>query len=291
MQNMISYLIYNKYYNNSKSKLLYDRIFDVGKDMGISFIMLDNSEANIKLSNNKLQEVDFVLFWDKDVKLARELEKLHYKVFNNSAAIEICDDKSKTFLFLKNTNIKIPKTIVSPLIYYGSIEEDDEFINNAISIIKFPMIVKECYGSYGMQVYKVDNIDDLKKLIKVLGTKPFIIQEFIKTSYGRDIRVEVVGGNVVASVLRENKNNDFRANITNGAIAEKVIINKDQEKMALDACKYLGLDFGGIDILFGENDEPIFCEANSNAYPLNVSNVTGIDIIKEILIYIKNKCK
>lgn len=37
-----------------------------------------------------------------------------------------------------------------------------------------------------------------------------------------------------------------------------------QQDMALNVCRTLGLDFAGVDLMFGENDEPIFCEVNSN---------------------------
>lgn len=288
---MTAYFIYNKYYISEKTNILYESIINEANKLAINMIMLSNSEAHIKLVNNDLKKVDFVLFWDKDIKLARELEKLSYKVFNNSKAIELCDDKSKTYMALKGFGIKMPKTIVSPLLYYGSMEEDNIFIDNAINIIGFPMIVKECFGSYGMQVYIVNNRFELIKKIKEIGIKPFILQEFINTSYGRDIRAEVVGDKVVAAVRRRNLKNDFRANITNGAVGEKIDLTHEQEKMAIDVCKFLNLDFGGIDILYGEGDIPIFCEANSNAYPLNVANITGVNIVKEILLYIKNDIK
>ena len=55
-----------------------------------------------------------------------------------------------------------------------------------------PFIVKEAYGSFGEQVYLIHTENDLLKTIHDLGHKPFIIQEFIEHSKGRDIRVNVV---------------------------------------------------------------------------------------------------
>ena len=48
---------------------------------------------------------------------------------------------------------------------------------------------------------------------------------------------------------------------------------KEQEKLAIKTCQVLGLDFAGVDILFGENDEPIVCEVNSNAHFKNITDV------------------
>ncbi|MBQ9938736.1 MAG: hypothetical protein IJO96_04310, partial [Oscillospiraceae bacterium] len=50
----------------------------------------------------------------------------------------------------------------------------------------------------------------------------------------------------------------------------------------------LGLDFGGVDILFGENG-PIVCEVNSNAHMKNIRDVTGIDVAEHIAAHIANE--
>ena len=250
---------------------------------------VSNSLALQMIFDNKFNNYDFILFWDKDIKLAKLLEDKGHIVINSSRAISLCDDKSKTYISLLNHNIKQPLTIISPMIYYGAIDSDMSFIDFSIEKLGFPMVVKECFGSFGEQVYLANNKDDLLSLIKKIGTKPFILQEFIKTSFGKDLRIEIIGGEVVATVFRQNENNDFRANITNGAKASKYNPNLKQIDMAINVCKILGLDFAGVDILFGENDEPILCEVNSNAYPLNVQKITGVNIVKKTLEHIKKK--
>ena len=281
--------IYNKFLVTDKFKSLEDNFFNEGKSIDINLEFVSNSLALQMIFDNKFVKYDFILFWDKDVKLAKLLEDRGHIVINSSKSISLCDDKSKTYISLLNHNIKQPLTILSPLIYYGTVDSDLDYIKFSIEKLGFPMIVKECFGSFGEQVYLASNKDDLISLIKKIGTKPFILQEFIKTSYGKDIRIEVIGDEVVATVFRQNENNDFRANITNGATASEYIPNSLQIDMALNVCKILGLDFAGVDILFGENDEPILCEVNSSAYPLNVQKITGVNIVKKTLEYIKKK--
>src|SRR5690625_6941408 len=46
---------------------------------------------------------------------------------------------------------------------------------------------------------------------------------------------------------------------------------------SIEATKSLGLDFAGVDLLFGKNSERIICEVNSNAHIRNLLNCTGID--------------
>lgn len=286
---MKGYFIYNKFLNTEKFGLLRKAFSDEANLIGMDLAFMDNSKSIQMIYSNNLDKRDFVLFWDKDIKLARILEDEGYLVINSSKAIEVCDDKSKTYINLYNTGIRQPLTIIAPLIFYGTIDTDSDFLDFSVSKLGFPMIIKECFGSFGEQVYLVNNKDELIKQVKKIGTKPFVLQEFIKTSFGRDVRIEVIGNEVVASVYRENKNNDFRANITNGAIARVYMPSDKQVEMALKVCATLNLDFAGVDILFGDDDEPILCEVNSNAYPLNVQSITGVNIINKTLMYIKNK--
>ena len=89
-------------------------------------------------------------------------------------------------------------------------------------------------------------------------------------------------------MLRTNEN-DFRANITNGGSMQPYTPTKEQADMAIQVCDALKLDFAGVDILFGEKDEPILCEVNSNAHFKNLYDCTGVNTAEEILKYIKEK--
>ena len=62
---------------------------------------------------------------------------------------------------------------------------------------------------------------------------------------------------------------------------------KEQEKLALAAVKGLGLDFAGVDILFGKDNEPILCEVNSNAQFRALLGATGIDITDALFEHIR----
>ena len=97
----------------------------------------------------------------------------------------------------------------------------------------------------------------------------------------------MVGDKVIAAMLRENAN-DFRANITNGGTATDYTdkVSSAWKQMALDACRVLGLDFAGVDILFGPDDEPVLCEVNSNAHFKNLYDCTGINAAEAIMEHI-----
>ena len=69
----------------------------------------------------------------------------------------------------------------------------------------------------------------------------------------------------------------------------KTDITPDIENAAIKAAEAIGLDFAGVDILFG-NDGPIVCEVNSNPHFKSSLECTGIDMSEEIMDYIM-RCK
>ncbi len=229
---------------------------------------------------------DAVIFWDKDVLLARHFESRGERVFNSSKAIELCDNKAHMMNFLANSDIRVPRTIVAPKIFEGG-SLAEEWARVVIGILGEEVVLKEAYGSFGMQVYRVRGAEDLYKKISILGMRPSIVQEYIASSRGRDIRVNIVGDEVVGAVLREN-DSDFRANISLGGRAKPIELSDKQRDLALRAHRLLGLDFSGVDLLFGENDEPILCEVNSNVNFLSFEQASGIDFAGRIIDHISD---
>ncbi len=119
-----------------------------------------------------------------------------------------------------------------------------------------------------------------------IGAKPMLFQEFIHSSKGKDLRLQVVGSQVVAAMYRYSDNGDFRANITGGGKMKPYEPTQKQIDLAVESCKILGLDFAGVDILFGKDNEPIVCEVNSNAHFKNIYDCTGVNVADSILAYI-----
>ncbi len=113
-----------------------------------------------------------------------------------------------------------------------------------------------------------------------------LFQEFIQNSKGKDLRLQVVGNQVVAAMYRYSENGDFRANISNGGRMRSYEPSQKQMDLAIQCCKILGLDFAGVDILFGKNQESIVCEVNSNAHFKNIYDCTGINVADSIMEYI-----
>ena len=282
---MLGWLIVNGFLGSNKFNELYNYLQNSANEYGISLQIKSNDDLVGELSSGFEKLPDFAIFWDKDVYLAKRLEESGVRLFNSASAVEICDNKILTALTL-NDKVKTPKTIIAPKTFEGVNYSDKTFLKNATKELGFPLIIKEAFGSFGHQVYLANDYQSAEKIVDRLGHKDFLMQEFISSSYGKDVRVNVVGGKVVCAMLRYNEN-DFRSNISSGGKMKKITLNSKQEELAVKVCSIIGLDFAGVDILFGENDQPILCEVNSNPHFKSSLECTGVDMSKEIIKYIK----
>lgn len=268
-------LLVNHFLNGEKFNELHSHLVKSAKKQNINLVI----KTNLELAAAKVN-TDFVLLWDKDINLARRIEKGGVPVFNSSSSVAVCDDKARTYIELSGI-VPQPKTLVAPKTYFDV--DMSEFVDNVIACLGLPLVFKECFGSFGEQVYLCKTREDVMSHITA---KPFILQEFISDSAGSDTRIEIVGGKFVSAVKRNNPA-DFRSNVTNGGTMTPVVPNNKMIETALKACEVLGLTFGGVDIL----DNGMVCEVNSNAHIINIMNATGIDIAPVIFDEITEQLK
>lgn len=234
------------------------------------------------------EKPDFVIFWDKDIRLGRHLEALGFKLFNRPQTIEICDDKTLMHQVLAEYGIRTPKTIIAPMVYEGLWKEDENYCEYLEDELSYPMVVKEAFGSFGAQVYMVNNREELKAKRSELKHRPHLYQELVRSSFGRDVRLQVVGDRVVAGMLRTS-DKDFRANITAGGTMRRYEPSPEFTEFAVQCSRLVGAFFSGVDILFGKNGEPILCEINSNAHMRNIFECTGVDVTESIIRLVKSE--
>ncbi len=149
-------------------------------------------------------------------------------------------------------------------------------------------MIKTLSGSLGKGVFLMDNrkqLEDLSRMIELANPNMnIIVQEMIRDSRGKDLRVFVVGGRVVGCMMRKAKEDDFRANYSAGGTVESFPISPMIEWIALEAAKILGLDIAGVDLLF-DGDSFKICEVNSSPMFKGLESCTEVNIPKEIFEY------
>ena len=283
---MKAWLVVNSFMDNQKFINLYELLSVAFRKQNVSLEIKTASDISLEVGERIQNKPDFALFWDKDIYLAERLEKEGVRLFNSAKAVLLCDNKILMYQELVGKGIRIPRTFIAPKTFEGLNYSKRDFLNNVIKVIGFPIVVKEAYGSFGEQVYLANDKKSLNDIINQIGYKDFLMQEFIASSKGRDIRINVVGDKAVVSMLRQN-DNDFRSNISSGGHGEKYEPNKEYLELAVKAAQALGLDFAGVDVLFGE-DGPIICEVNSNPQFASTLKATGINLADYIARYIMN---
>ena len=115
-----------------------------------------------------------------------------------------------------------------------------------------------------------------------------MLQQFIAASCGTDRRLYVVGDRVVAAMTRHN-DADFRANVGAGGSGTAYTPTAEEEALAFRCCEILGCGIAGVDLLYGDDGNPLVCEVNSSAQTKELIACTGIDVNAAIVAFVKQK--
>ncbi|MDD3213264.1 MAG: RimK family alpha-L-glutamate ligase [Eubacteriales bacterium] len=283
-------MVVNAFLHTTKFNELYYLLLHSAQACGMELSVHTNAElcAVVDTPEFRLETYDFVLFWDKDVALAAQLEQRGMRVYNSSESIRKCDDKALTYLMLKRAGLPMPRTVLAPKTFPAIGYTDTAFVDEVAKQLGFPLVLKECFGSFGQQVYLIQDLEQLREKVLSLAGTPMLFQKLIQESYGRDIRINVVGERVVASILRKSTTEDFRSNLTLGGSMENYQPTAEEAELALHAVRELGLTFAGVDILFGKNG-PLLCEVNSNAHFKTTLSCTGVNMADELFLEIAKR--
>lgn len=286
MQQNKGYIIINGFLREEKFFSLYSALKQSADKAGLQLELKTNIELMCDIASGKTVANEtlppFAIFWDKDVRLAKTLEAAGMKLFNSASAIELCDDKSLTHIALMN-RVPQPKTVLIPLTFPRVGYTDCTFLEKIADYLGFPLVIKQCFGSFGAGVYLAGNMDEAKAALMKTAGGAAIAQQYIASSFARDIRAYVVGDKVAAAMLRHNESGDFRANVAQGGKADAYMLSEAQAALAVKTAQLLGCTFAGVDLLFGENGEMTVCEVNSNAHFAGISAATGVNIADKII--------
>lgn len=286
MQQNKGYIIINGFLREEKFFSLYSALKQSADKAGLQLELKTNIELMCDIASGKTVANEtlppFAIFWDKDVRLAKTLEAAGMKLFNSASAIELCDDKSLTHIALMN-RVPQPKTVLIPLTFPRVGYTDCTFLEKIADYLGFPFVIKQCFGSFGAGVYLAGNMEEAKAALMKTAGGTAIAQQYIASSFARDIRAYVVGDKVAAAMLRHNESGDFRANVAQGGKADAYALSEAQAALAVKTAQILGCTFAGVDLLFGENGEMTVCEVNSNAHFAGISAATGVNIADKII--------
>jgi ribosomal protein S6--L-glutamate ligase len=210
----------------------------------------------------------------------RQLEMMGFFVVNDSLAISRSRDKLRSLQLLTKKGIGLPVT------GFAHSAEDTADLMQLVG--GSPVVIKLLEGTQGMGVVLADSPAAAESVINAFaGLKVnILVQEFIKEAEGCDIRCFVIGGKVVASMLRRAKPGEFRSNLHCGGTGSAIKITPEERSVAIRAAKIMGLNVAGVDLLRSHHG-PVVLEVNSSPGLRGIETTTGVNIAEKIIEYIE----
>ena len=155
----------------------------------------------------------------------------------------------------------------------------------------FPKIIKPTVGSWGRMVSKINDMDSAEGIIDGREAmypihQVHFLEEFVERP-PRDIRVIVIGDNVAAAIYRNSGDGNWKTNTHLGGSAETCEITNELEDICIKAKDAVNGDIVGIDLMESNDKGMVVHEINNTTEFRNVVRVTGVDIPKLMLEYVK----
>ncbi len=211
----------------------------------------------------------------------RQFQAMGVYVTDTAYSLELCRDKLRCLQYLMRSEVPFPTT------GFVHTKSDYKKIINAVG--GCPLVIKLNEGTEGVGVFLAE---DEKAAQNFLGTfkqfdVPVMTQEFVKESAGTDIRVVVVGDEVIGALQRESQDGDFRANISLGATTVPVELTQAEKDLVLKSMQALKLNMAGVDLMRTKNG-PLILEINSAqdfAKEYDAEAILGIDLAGMMIDY------
>ncbi len=203
-------------------------------------------------------------------------------VFSTARSLGImrARDKVRSLQILASKGIPVPKTLFST---------DPESIQTQIRLLGgAPVIIKLQEGTHGRGVILAESEQSAKSIIDTFYKMDtgILLQEYIEEAKGEDLRIIVVGNEVVAAMKRKGSEGDFRANVHQGGSAEAVELTPKEQRIALEAVRLLGLGVAGVDLIRSKSG-PKLLEVNASPGLGGIEEATGINVAEAIIRYVE----
>jgi len=214
----------------------------------------------------------------------RQFEMMGVWPLNESVAVGRSRDKLRSMQIFAKHGLGLPVTAFA---------HDPKQTDEVLKIVGgAPAVIKLLEGTQGIGVVLGETNNSAKSVIEAFRglNVNILVQEFIKEAGSSDIRIFVVGGKVVAAMMRTGAEGDFRSNLHRGGSAKMVKITPEERSTAIRAAKVMGLNVAGVDVLRA-NHGPVIMEVNSSPGLEGIEAATGKDVAGQIIEFIEAKAK
>lgn len=254
------------------------------------YMTIERGNPVVRYEGQTLSDIDVIIpriasnLTKYGTAIVRQFEMQGIFTTASSIAITRSRDKLRSYQLMAKSGISIPKTVFA--LETADFEDVIEKAGGA------PVIIKVARGTHGNGVVLAETRKAAQAVMQAFYVEgvSFLVQEFVEESAGTDLRVLVVGGRVVASMKRQNLDDDFRSNTHQGGIGKVVKLRPDEEKAAIKAAKSMGLPICGVDILRSSRG-PLVLEVNSSASLKTPEILTKRNVAEKIIEYVEQNAK
>jgi RimK family alpha-L-glutamate ligase len=210
------------------------------------------------------------------------IEKRGVPVMNSARAIERSVDKFYTTALLQEAGLPTPETVVC--------EGATEAMNAVVAM--GDVIIKPLFGSMGHGMVRVSDPDVAFRVVRSLEQLRivFYVQRVVDHG-GRDVRVFVVGGRVLAAIERRAPDGRWRTNVSLGGAARPFELPPLWEQLALRAAATIGADYAGVDLLPSRDGTVFVLEVNGIPGWQGLEQATGIDVAGAIVEHLQSRVR
>ena len=241
-------LIY-AYEDMEKNKWFTDRLITLAGERGIEMKLTTSEDVKIRFSPqaarlqnglinpgfiSMMDSIAFVINRSRDAEISKFFEGYGLPSFNNSDTVLMGNDKILEYGFFKGLGLPVMDTV------RGDTPEEE---------ISFgpPYVVKHRRGHGGSRVFAADSYNEALGIMEGTPRTEWIIQRMCDEP-GCDMRLYILGGRILAGVLRRSEK-DFRSNFSLGGKAELVTPDPEICSQALKVSGLLEADYIGIDLI------------------------------------------
>jgi RimK family alpha-L-glutamate ligase len=205
--------------------------------------------AHTRMSTPRIQT-------DRELILLDHLQAMGTVLFNSADAYLNCTNKFRQLQKLASAGLPVADThtyVDAPLEQVIDVRVPD------------PCVVKATRGNQGSRVFMAT-----KEMLRdvhgnLLNDVPYLFQEYLSFSHGRDLRVVVVDGRPVGSLIRSNQTGGFKSNLAQGGTGEPCLGRfPGGEKLAVQVTQAVDAVLAGVDLLFEPDGTFTVCEVNPN---------------------------
>lgn len=208
--------------------------------------------------------------------VVNQLQLMGVPVLNEARAISSSRNKMRVLQLLAASGVRVPHTVMAS--EPSGLKEMVRLVGGVPVLLKL-LSPNEKAGLMVCETRQA--LESALEAILRLGQNT-VVQEYLRDARGRDLRVVVVGGRVLAALRRRPRVGRLARTLRQGARFEATNLKPAWARTAVEAARVVGLEVCAVDMLDVKGGPRVF-EVNSSPGIREAEEVCGVDVAGAIV--------